>query len=71
MAREYLSISEALRVFEAQPVCMLRQAVVILEDYISYAVEQRWSADIQELEGTVSLMKSELGRRGAFNTEEF
>ena len=55
-------------VFEAQPACMLREAVVILEDYILYAVEKRcWGLEILDLEATVSAIKSELGRRGAFD----
>jgi hypothetical protein len=68
MPRGSLSITEALLVFEAQPACMLREAVVILEDYILYAVEKRplW-ADVLDLEATVSAIKSELGRRGAFD----
>jgi hypothetical protein len=68
MPRGCLSISEALLVFEAQPACMLREAVVILEDYILYAVEKRcWGLEILDLEATVSAIKSELGRRGAFD----
>jgi hypothetical protein len=68
MPRGCLSISEALRVFEAQPACLLREAVVILEDYILCAVEKRcWGLEILDLEATVSAIKSELGRRGALD----
>ena len=46
---------------------MLQEAVVILENYILYAVEKgMWWAEILDLEATVSAIKSELGRRGMF-----
>jgi hypothetical protein len=64
----YLSIAEALAVFEAQPVSRLRETVVLFEDYILYmAQKRRWEAEIQSLEATVSVIKSVLGRRGAFD----
>jgi hypothetical protein len=38
-----------------------------LKEYILYAVEQRWWAEIPDLELTVSAIKNELGARGAFD----
>jgi hypothetical protein len=49
---------------------MLREAVVTLEEYILYATEQRWWGEIPDIEATVCAIKSELGRRGAFNGQQ-
>ncbi len=65
-----LTFSEALEFFEAQPAWRLRETVMIFEDYILYAAQKRcWGLEIPEiesLEATVSVIKSVLGRRGAF-----
>jgi hypothetical protein len=62
-----LSISEGLLVFEARPDWRLREMITIFEDYILYAFEKGWWPEVLDVEATVSLIKSVLGRRGAFD----
>lgn len=50
----------------AQPTWMLLDAVATLEEYVLYATERKWWGEIPDIELTVSAIKSELGRRGAF-----
>jgi hypothetical protein len=58
------------RIIEEQPTRALLDAVATLEEFILYAVQRAWWAEIPDVEITVSFIKSELGKRGAFNTEE-
>jgi hypothetical protein len=55
------------RSFKEQPTREPLDAVATLEEYILYAVEQRWWAEIPGAEFTVSAIKNELGARGAFD----
>jgi hypothetical protein len=57
------------RSIEEQPTRDLLDAVATLEEFILYAVERAWWAEIPDVELTVSAIKSELGARGAFDGE--
>jgi hypothetical protein len=60
-------VNAGARSIEEQPTRELLDAVATLEEYILYATEQRWWAEIPGAEFTVSAIKNELGARGAFD----
>jgi hypothetical protein len=59
--------AEEIAFLYGHPTCDLLEMLKSLETYIPYAIEQGWLAYIPDKEERVSLIKSELGRRGAFD----
>jgi hypothetical protein len=54
--------AEEIATMRAHPDHVLQDMLVTLEDYISYATEQRWLDCIEDKEMRASVIKSELGR---------
>ena len=56
-----------LRFCAVTPTCTLLEMLGDLEVYILYATEQKWFTEIPDKEMRVSVIKSEMAMRGAFD----
>jgi hypothetical protein len=48
---------------------VLQEMLVSIEEYVAFATEKRWLAEIPDKETRISVIKSELAQRGVFDDE--
>jgi hypothetical protein len=59
--------AEEIAFLRGHPTCVLLEMLGDLEVYILYATEQKWFSELPDKELRVSVIKSEMAMRGAFD----